>query len=148
MAGTNFYTKTISASGNVEYVALTDENGLAALVRGTVVPTSGSYSKGCLFIKSDATTGVKAVYENNGTTTSPSFSAISGNYETKTVTVLAAATQGTTTVTTGDTIIGYYPTSNQDQFVDSVSITGTTLKVILGAAATANNVFAVTLLKA
>jgi hypothetical protein len=67
------------------------------------------------------------------------------------------------TVTTGQTvgassadstlvngvIVGYYPTSNQDQFVDSVALAATTgiVTVTLAAGATAGNVFAVTVLK-
>ena len=69
------------------------------------------------------------------------------SYETASVTVLAAATTGTATVTAGSIILGYYPTSNQDQFVDSIAISSTTLTVTLGTAATANNVFTVVLLK-
>lgn len=147
MIGTNYFSKTINADGNTEYIALTDENGDPTLVRGTTVPTSGTYSKGCLFIKSDASDGIRSVYENQGTTASVSFKQIGLNYETKSVTVLAAATAGVATVTAGNIILGYYPTSNQDQFVDSVAISGTTLTVTLGAAATANNVFTVVMLK-
>lgn len=42
-------------------------------------------------------------------------------------------------------IIWYYPTSNQDQLVDSVALTAATwvVTVTLAAAATANNVFSV-----
>ena len=70
------------------------------------------------------------------------------SYETVSVTVLATATTGTGTVTAGSVILGYYPTSNQDQFVDSIAISSTTLTITLGAAATADNVFTVVLLKA
>jgi len=43
------------------------------------------------------------------------------------------------------TIVGYYPTSNQDQFVDSVAITVATgvITVTLAATATAINYYAV-----
>ena len=64
------------------------------------------------------------------------------------VTVAAAATSGTGTCTSGSIILGYYPTGNQDQFVDSIAISGTTVTVTLGAAATADNTFAVVCLKA
>ena len=164
MTGTNLFAERTNADGNQEYVALLDENQLPALVRGTTVPTSGSYAKGCIFIKSDASSGTKALYENQGTTSSPSFNLIGKiegseidanavsqsqlNYETADVTVSSGDTTGTATVTTGSIILGYYPTSNQDQFVDSISISGTTLTITLGAAATANNVFKVVLLKA
>jgi len=136
MAGTNYFTETINADGNKEYIALTDRSGLPVLVRGTVVPTSGNYSKGCIFTKTDASNGTKSVYENAGLTTSPSFKQISLDYEIKTVTVLAAATSGVATVTAGDVILGYYPTSNQDQFVSSIAISVNTLTITLGAAAT------------
>lgn len=63
------------------------------------------------------------------------------------VTVAADASSGTATVPAGATILGIYPTDNQDQFIDSVAISGTTLTVTLVAAATADNVFAVSLLK-
>ena len=63
------------------------------------------------------------------------------------VTVLAAATTGTATVTSGSIILGYWPVGNQDQFVDDISISGTTLTITLGAAATGNNLFQVRLLK-
>ncbi len=68
-------------------------------------------------------------------------------YEQKTVTVLATATTGTVTVTAGDIIIGYYASTNQDQFIKSIAISSTTLTITLLNAATANNVFVVTLLK-
>ena len=64
------------------------------------------------------------------------------------VTVGSGGTTGTGTVTSGSTILGYYPTSNQDQFVDSIAISGTTLTITLGTAATAANKFKVVLLKA
>ena len=82
MVGTNFFAQRTNNDGNQEWVALTDENGLPTLVRGTVVPTTGSYAKGCIFIKTNAASGVKSLYENQGTTTSPSFNligAIEGN---------------------------------------------------------------------
>ena len=69
------------------------------------------------------------------------------NLATKTVTVNATATTGTVTVVAGSTILGFYPATNQDQFVDNVAISSTALTVTLAAAATANNVFKVTLLE-
>lgn len=68
------------------------------------------------------------------------------NYEVVSVTVLATATTGTATITTGSIILGWYPTA-QDQIVKSIGISGTTLTVTLGAAATANNTFSIALLK-
>jgi len=63
------------------------------------------------------------------------------------VTVAAGATSGTATVTAGSKIVGYYPTGNQDQFVDNISISATTLTLTLAAAAVADNTFRVFLLK-
>ena len=70
------------------------------------------------------------------------------SYEVVAVTVTASGTTGTGTVTAGSVILGCYPTSNQDQFIDSVVVSETTVTVTLAAAATADNVFNVVLLKA
>lgn len=69
------------------------------------------------------------------------------NLKTVTVTVNAAATSGTATVKAGAKILGILPAGNQDQFVDNVALSGTTLTVTLGAAATAANIFKVTVLE-
>ena len=69
------------------------------------------------------------------------------DYEQVSVTVLATATTGTATVTSGAIIVGWRATGNQDQFIDNISISGTTLTVTLAAAATADNTFQITLLK-
>ena len=63
------------------------------------------------------------------------------------VTVSAGQTSGTGTATSGAKIIGFRPTGNQDQFVDNIAISGTTVTITLGAAATADNTFEVILLK-
>jgi len=76
MAGTNFFTKGTNADGNTEYVALTDSNGYPVLSHGATVPTTGNYAKGCLFTKTDAASGTKGLYENQGDTTTPSFNLI------------------------------------------------------------------------
>ena len=68
-------------------------------------------------------------------------------FEQVSVTVTAGNPSGTTSVTTGSLIIGYRPTGNQDQLVDNISISGTTLTLTLAANATANNQFEITLLK-
>jgi len=69
------------------------------------------------------------------------------DYEVVTVTVPAGATSGTATVTEGAEVLGIYPAGNQDQLVDDVSVSATTLTVTLAAAATADNIFKVVLLK-
>ncbi len=70
------------------------------------------------------------------------------SYEVVEVTVSLGKTTGTGTVTAGSVILGCYPTSNQDQFIDSVVVSETTVTVTLAGAATADNVFNVVLLKA
>lgn len=68
--------------------------------------------------------------------------------ETVTVTVSAGSASGTATVTSGSIILGWRPTGNNDQFVDNIAISGTTLTITLAANAVADNTFSVILLKA
>lgn len=63
------------------------------------------------------------------------------------VTVALGQTTGTADVTAGAVVLSIFPVSNQDQLVDSVLISGTTLTVTLAAAATAANVFKVAVLE-
>lgn len=58
------------------------------------------------------------------------------------VTVSAGQTSGSSSVTSGWKILGYYPTA-QDQVVKSIVISGTTLTVTLLVAASADNHFTV-----
>ena len=67
--------------------------------------------------------------------------------ETVTVTVSAGSASGTAIVTSGSIILNVRPTGNQDQFIDNVAVSGTTLTITLGANATADNTFSVVLLK-
>ena len=69
------------------------------------------------------------------------------SYESVNVTVTAGNPSGTGTVTSGSIVIGWYATGNQDQLVDNISISSTTLTITLAANATANNTFTVILLK-
>lgn len=56
---------------------LYDGSGNILHATGTTVPTGGAgYAKGCLFVKTDAATGVKGLYENVGTTSAASFNLI------------------------------------------------------------------------
>ena len=80
---------------------------------------------------------------DDGAVTAPKLS-----YEVVEVTVTTGQTTGTGTVTAGSIILGYYPISNQDQFVDSIAVSETTLTITLAEAATADNKFKVVLLKA
>lgn len=66
---------------------------------------------------------------------------------TKTVTVALGAPSGTATVVAGSTIIGHYPAGNQDQLIDNIAISATTLTVTLAANATAANTINVTVLE-
>ncbi len=70
------------------------------------------------------------------------------DYEVVAVTVSAGNPSGTATVTAGSIVLGDRPTGNQDQFVNTVSISSTTLTITLAANATADNTFSVVLLKA
>lgn len=59
--------------GTLVQVIFENLDGQPIECTGTTVPTSGNFAKGCRFIKTDASSGTKAIYENQGTTTSPSF---------------------------------------------------------------------------
>jgi len=74
------------------------------------------------------------------------------SYKTVTVTVAAAASSGSSAADNdlkGGEIVGIYPASNQDQFVDNVVLNADgSITITLAAAATANNVFKVVVLRA
>jgi len=53
-----------------------DGSGKILLATGLTTPTGAGYAKGCLFIDTDAATGVKGLYENIGTTAAASFNLI------------------------------------------------------------------------
>jgi hypothetical protein len=53
------------------------------------------------------------------------------SYEVVEVTVEAEENTGTAPVTAGSIILGCYPKSNQDQFVDSIAVSETTLTITL-----------------
>lgn len=95
----------------------------------------------------DATHQIKGLYVK-GTVNIPANSIKQAelSYSVISVTVLATATTGTGAVVANAIILGIYPTGNQDQFVDNVAISGTTLTVTLAAAATADNTFNVAVL--
>lgn len=58
-------------------ILLEDESENILMARGTTVPNADAgFAKGCIFIKTDAGNGVKALYENQGTTASCSFNLI------------------------------------------------------------------------
>jgi len=72
-------------------------------------------------------------------------------YKVVSVTVPAAATSGSSAADTeleGGEILGIYPAGNQDQFVDNVALAADgSVTVTLAAAATADNIFKVVVLK-
>ena len=62
------------------------------------------------------------------------------------VTVGLGANSGTAVVTAGAIVIGCVPSSNQDQFINNVAISSTTLTITLHANATAASTFNVAVL--
>lgn len=62
-----------SIGGVLVNVILEDLNGRPFYCSGETVPTSGDFAKGSIFVKTNAADGTKAIYENQGTTTTPSF---------------------------------------------------------------------------
>ena len=145
-----------------------DVNENYILVAGTTVPSAvAGYAKGCLFIKSNAGAGAKAVYENVGTTASCDFNLMgevtgaeigAGAITTPKlalVTKMVTVGAGTDTVVhtadatiIGGTIIGFHPLA-QDQIIESINlnVSGEIL-ISLKANATADNIFNVHVLKA
>ena len=134
-----------------------------ALAQGSIYIGNSSGVTSELSIKGDA----KLLIGNGTTATSVSMSgdatiantgaltiandAIDKNkldYEVVAVTVSSGASTGTGTATADGVIIGILPAGNQDQFVDNVELTDTTVTVTLAGKATADNVFNVVLLKA
>lgn len=71
MAGTNFYTQVTSTL----WSAFTDESGLITVGKclGAPPTTAGLFAHGAQLIRSDSGTGNKALYENVGSTASPSW---------------------------------------------------------------------------
>jgi len=72
-------------------------------------------------------------------------------YKVVAVTVAAGATSGSSAADSelvGGEIVGFYPTGNQDQFVDNVALGANgSVTITLAAAATADNTFNVVVLK-
>lgn len=72
-----------------------DESNNLLFCTGTTVPgAEAGFSKGCIFIKTDAATGVQSIYENIGTTTSASFN------------LLGAISAGEITLAEGSILLG------------------------------------------
>lgn len=70
------FNREIKLSGTVKgtiRVLERDKDGKILLATGTSVPTGAGYSKGAVFIKTDAATAVVGSYENIGTTAAASF---------------------------------------------------------------------------
>jgi len=69
--------KPIQKTSNTgEYVIDRDSSDNILKIQGTTVPADGTswYAKGCVYLKTDATTGATATYTNKWTTTSCAFS--------------------------------------------------------------------------
>lgn len=134
-------------------VGLTEGMGLDSLSDVAIANVSDAqfliYDNGSALWKNRSISG-DIVIANTGVTTinNAVVNQAKLKYEVADVTVGAGNTQGTATVTSGSIVIGYYPTGNQDQFVDNISVAGTTLTITLANAATADNTFKVVLLKA
>lgn len=75
MAGSNFYAKLSDTCS----ICLTDENGLARFAQCTGTPptTVGVFAHGCLMMQNDSGTGNSSLYENTGTSASPSWDLVS-----------------------------------------------------------------------
>ena len=76
MAGTNFG----APQGDIVQVQLTQEEGLAILAQcvgapGSVATAAGVFERGCLMIRTDATSG-SGLWEMTGTTASPAWTAV------------------------------------------------------------------------
>ena len=91
----------------------------------------------------------KIVQPSNITATITADSVAQAELDTETVavTVTAGNPSGTGTVTSGSIVLGWRPTGNNDQFVDNIAVSGTTLTITLAANATVDNTFSVILLK-
>lgn len=83
-------------------VLLRDGANRPVVCSGTSVPTGAGYAKGCLFIKTDVSTGSSGLYDNQGTTSAASFQVITGttgitaDLSTLTSTVTSAVTKDST----------------------------------------------------
>jgi len=71
--------KTQTVGDTEVEVLLKDSSDKVLLCRGTSVPTGAGYAKGCIFLKTDVTTGSSGIYDNQGTTTSASFQVVTGS---------------------------------------------------------------------
>jgi len=69
-------SETINSQAIVGY--LSDKNGDLLLCTGTVTitDTSTGYAKGCMYIKTDVSTGTGGMYLNKGTNTSSAFTLV------------------------------------------------------------------------
>jgi hypothetical protein len=151
-------------------VYLRDQEGNVLLAAGTTVPTAGTagYAKSALFIKTNAASGTKGLYENQGTVDACNFNLVGAietaeiadgavrkskvGYKSVAVTVAAGQTSGSSSADAelvGGEILGYYPTGNQDQLVDNVVLNANgSVTITLAAAATSDNTFKVVVLRA
>ena len=95
------YGRSVTPDSTAVTVILEDSNGNVLLSTGTTVPGAETgFAKGSLFIKTDAASGTKGVYENQGTNTSSSFNVIGLISGTEIVETVLNSTGGTLTAGT------------------------------------------------
>lgn len=90
--GTNLFAEKTSTLE----IALTDKNDYAVLARGSGAPptTANIFAPGCIYIRTDDTTGHPVLYENIGSTATPSWKKLKED---------ATLTPDKTVATTGNT---------------------------------------------
>jgi hypothetical protein len=69
------------------------------------------------------------------------------DYEVVSVDVIPGADNGTTTITSGAEILGFYPTTNDGKAVNSIEISATTLTLTVNTTSTATSTFNIVLIK-
>lgn len=151
--GDKVYVNNVSDDSTTTITSDTGNPEVCIGVISEFVSANSAYVKitGYALKKADSTVGDVEIADLSITEAKLAAAAVAKaklKYEVITVTVATGQTAGTGTVVAGGEILGFYPISNQDQLVDSVAIASTTLTVTLAAAATADNVFKVVVLKA
>lgn len=117
-----------------------------AVTLGRFPAILGSIDVGIYNVEGVGSTTASAYFAALAIYTAQQTPVMAGKVQIVPVTVASTATTGTATVTAGATILGIEPSSNEDQFVNNVAISSTTLTVTLHAAATATTTFNVVVL--
>lgn len=124
----------------------TSTSGYIIVLDASGVPTYVAMS-GEVTISNTGTTTIASNAITNAKMADDSIKQAELDYEVATVNVVPAANNGTTTVTSGAEILGYYPTTNDGKVVNSISISGTTLTLTVNSTSTATTTFKIPLLK-